>query len=244
MLYILGSSSSDGIQRTNTPFILPSHLAPAIMAKTPINILCIGDSLTVGSPSMHPYGLTAASPAMHPYAVKLKERLEEAFPEYDVEYEVDGKEGDQVTQGVFLKRVAMSWAVADRRFDWTIVLGGSNDLTRNKRAGDIIEALQGIWDIPLSEGGKVLAMTIPECRANTKKTNDQRNEVNTAIKEYSNPNFFFFDLCEAIPYHAMDVIERSRYWDKDGVHLSREGYDLMGEMVADELIRIMTSLPI
>ncbi|KAI1079605.1 SGNH hydrolase-type esterase domain-containing protein [Whalleya microplaca] len=213
------------------------------MAKIPINILCVGDSLTVGSPSMHPYGLTATSPAMHPYTVKLKERLEEAFPEYDVEYEVDGKEGDQVTQGGFLKRVALSWAVADRPFDWTIVLGGSNDITWNKQASDIIEALQETWDIPLSEGGKVLALTIPESRTNAKKINDRRSEVNTAIKKYSSPNFFFFDLCEAIPYHAMDVMERSRYWDKDGVHLSREGYDLMGEIIADELIRIMTSLP-
>lgn len=33
--------------------------------------------------------------------------------------------------------------------------------------------------------------------------------------------------------------DRAKYWEMDGVHLSAAGYDLMGEKVAEELIRIM-----
>ncbi|CAJ2503868.1 Uu.00g112620.m01.CDS01 [Anthostomella pinea] len=200
------------------------------MAKVPFNILCIGDSLTAGSPSLHPY------------ALKLKEKLEGALPHYDVECDVQGREGDQVTQGGFDKRLETSWAVADRPFDWTIVLGGSNDLTWNKKAEDVIAALENTWDIALTEGGRVLAMTVPEYRAKIQRINDRRDEVNKAIMAHSHPRFYTLDLHKAIPYHAMSDEDRERYWDSDGVHLTAAGYDLMGEKVAEGLIRIIKSI--
>ncbi|KAI1339348.1 SGNH hydrolase-type esterase domain-containing protein [Xylariaceae sp. FL0016] len=203
----------------------------AIAIKTPFNILCVGDSLTTGSPSLKPY------------ALKLKQKLEEAFPTWDVDCDVQGKEGDQVTQGGFDKRIQTSWAVSDRPFDWTIVLGGSNDLTWNKNAPDIIEALQQAWDVALSEGGKVLALTVPEYRAKVQKICDRRQDVNKAILTYSLPNFYKFDLFEALPYHSMEEADRARYWDEDGVHLTADGYDLMGEKVAEALIQIINTYP-
>lgn len=80
--------------------------------KTPFRILCFGDSLTDGYP------------AAHPYAGKLVEKLEAAFPLYDVQVEVDGLPGDQV-QGNFLRRMQKQWARNTQGFDWTIVLGGT-----------------------------------------------------------------------------------------------------------------------
>ncbi|KAI0476080.1 SGNH hydrolase-type esterase domain-containing protein [Xylariaceae sp. FL0804] len=197
------------------------------MAKTPFRILCVGDSLTVGAPSLRPY------------AARLRERLEEAFPTLDVECDVQGREGDQVTQGGFDRRIETSWAVADRPFDWTIVLGGSNDLTWNKKPEAIVPALEQAWDLALSEGCRVLAMTVPEYRARIAKISDRRDAVNRAVMAFDRPGFFKFDLFQAIPYHALDEADRTRYWDGDGVHLTAAGYDLMGDKVADFLIPVI-----
>lgn len=60
-----------------------------------LNILCIGDSLTAGS--------TAGTE--HPYAQRLKSRLEQAFPDHEIDCQVEGKHGDQVTQGGFEERI-------------------------------------------------------------------------------------------------------------------------------------------
>ncbi|KAH9988701.1 hypothetical protein F4779DRAFT_610861 [Xylariaceae sp. FL0662B] len=37
----------------------------------------------------------------------------------------------------------------------------------------------------------------------------------------------------------MAPAERPKYWEQDGVHMTAAGYDLMGEKVAEGLIRIM-----
>lgn len=66
------------------------------MSKTPLSILCFGDSLTAGYP------------AGQPYAAKLKEKLEDAFRDHlfsCVEYEVDGVPGDLVTRGSYIDRM-------------------------------------------------------------------------------------------------------------------------------------------
>lgn len=47
-----------------------------------------------------------------------------------------------------------------------------------------------------------------------------------------------FDLEAAIPFWSMREEERSRYWDDD-VHLSAEGYGLMGEKVAARLVELI-----
>ncbi|KAI0018075.1 SGNH hydrolase-type esterase domain-containing protein [Xylariomycetidae sp. FL0641] len=200
------------------------------MSKRPFSILCVGDSLTAGSPSLHPY------------ALKLAQKLEEAFPDLDVECDVQAREGEQVTQGGFDKKIEGSWAVADRPFDWTIILGGSNDLNWNKQPSEIMAALERAWDLVLSEGGKVLAMTIPEYKAQVQKITDRREQVNTAILAYTHPRCYKFDLFKALPYHATEDADRTRYWDKDGIHLTADGYDFLGEAVAAELTRIIRTL--
>ncbi|KAI1371690.1 SGNH hydrolase [Hypoxylon crocopeplum] len=203
------------------------------MTRTPLRILCFGNSLTAGYP------------AGQPYAEKLKEKLEEAFQGHGfggVEYEVEGEPGDLVTRGNFVPRMQDSWRIALKHkqpYDWTIVLGGTNDLGWGCAVDDIVAGLKRTWDIPLSKGKKVLALTIPDTRARYKNIKECRDEVNTAIKEYKRKNFFYFDLNKAVPYHDMVPSDRPKYWNMDGVHLTAEGYNLMGEKIAEELIRII-----
>ncbi|KAI2606552.1 SGNH hydrolase [Hypoxylon sp. NC1633] len=198
-----------------------------------LRILCFGDSLTAGFP------------AGRPYAERLREKLDQAFRGHGysaVECEVDGVPGDLVTKGSYAERMQEALRVAARhkeRYDWTIVLGGTNDLGWGCDEELIIQGLKRTWDFPLSKGCKVLTLTIPDTRAKFREIQERREKVNKAIREYKKQNVFYFDLNTALPYHDMPPADRPKYWNMDGVHLTADGYDLMGEKIADELIRIM-----
>ncbi|KAI1180648.1 GDSL-like Lipase/Acylhydrolase [Nemania sp. FL0916] len=196
-------------------------------AEAPLRILCFGDSLTSGYP------------VDHPYAERLAQKIREAFPGRRLKCEDEGMPGDLVTTGQFVSRMQMSWSLARHPYDWTIVLGGTNDLGWGRPADAVIEALKGVWDIPLSKGGKVLALTIPETARKFSTIIERRDEVNEFIKTYEKENFFHFDLHKELPYHAMSPEDRAKYWNPDGLHLQAAGYDLMGEKIADALIRIL-----
>ncbi|KAI1430127.1 GDSL-like Lipase/Acylhydrolase [Xylaria sp. FL1777] len=193
----------------------------------PLRILCFGDSLTYG----YPMG--------HSYALMLADKIQQAFPGRRVECEVEGLPGDLVTDGQYLPRMEASWALAQHPYDWTIVLGGTNDLGWGKEAEHIIEGLKRVWDIPLVNGSKVLGLTILETAGTFPSITERRNEVNDAIRSYEEENFFHFDLFKELPYHDMTPEDRVKYWNPDGVHLQAAGYDFMGEKIGDALVRIL-----
>ncbi|KAI1799088.1 SGNH hydrolase [Daldinia bambusicola] len=200
------------------------------MSRKTLRILCFGNSLTSGFP------------VGKPYAEKLAEKLEEALLGHgygEIQYHVEGLPGDLVTRGSYLDRMKNSWKNRSNFYDWTIVLGGTNDLGWGCPVEDIVAGLKRTWEIPLSKGSKVLALTIPDTRARYKGVNERRDEVNTAIKEYKKPNFFYYDLYNAIPYHDMEPSDRPKYWQMDGLHLTEAGYDLMGERISTELVKLI-----
>ncbi|KAI0402032.1 GDSL-like Lipase/Acylhydrolase [Xylaria palmicola] len=197
-------------------------------AGPPLRILCFGDSLTDG----YPVG--------NPYAERLGQKIQAAFPGRRVEYHVEGLPGDLVTSGgQYFNRMQMSWAAAPHPFDWTIVLGGTNDLGWGRPTGQIIQSLERVWDIPLSKGGKVLALTVIETGGHFPTVDKKRDELNNDIRSYKKENFFCFDLFKEFPYHALSPEDRSKYWATDRVHLTEAGYDLLGEKIADGLVRIL-----
>ncbi|KAI0485211.1 GDSL-like Lipase/Acylhydrolase [Xylariaceae sp. FL0804] len=202
-----------------------------------LRILCFGNSLTAGFP------------ADHPYALKLRKELERENkrdgggllpPGTDgVECVVEGLPGDLVTRGTFIERMEIAWHLAEEPFDWTIVLGGTNDLGWGVQPEQVIEGLKRTWDIPLSKGGKVLALTIPETKSQAEPLVARRRVINEAIQSYEKTGFFHFDLHAALPRHSLPPDERARLWEPDGVHLKAAGYDEMGTLIAGALTRIL-----
>lgn len=158
-----------------------SSAPPAAKPRPTLRILCLGDSLTSGylasTPTQHP----------HPYAARLAAVLSPAFPSLAVVADVDGVPGDGAA------RIARR---AERRFltrgggtpyDWTVVLGGTNDvLLRGAGARDVFEALRGVWGVPLSKGGRVLACTVPESgdEEGDRRARDEREELNGLIRSH------------------------------------------------------------
>lgn len=63
--------------------------------------------------------------------------------------------------------------------------------------------------------------------------------INTYIsRANSQGNSYNFDLYSKIPYATLDEAERDRLWD-DGLHLTREGYKMMGNVIGVRLFEIL-----
>ena len=48
------------------------------------------------------------------------------------------------------------------------------------------------------------------------------------------------DLCSAVPYFAMDEAKQDLIWD-DGLHLTEDGYEMMGNAIAAHLLELLKS---
>lgn len=49
------------------------------------------------------------------------------------------------------------------------------------------------------------------------------------------------DLCNAVPYFALEEVKRDDIWD-DGLHLTEEGYKMMGDAIAGHMIGLLQSV--
>jgi ribosome-binding factor A len=70
----------------------------------------------------------------------------------------------------------------------TIADGRCSDIGWGYSADEVLQALEKVWDIPLSEGAKVLALTVPEIRFKDDDLDKRRNDINEAIKSYKEHN--------------------------------------------------------
>ncbi|GFF51370.1 hypothetical protein IFM46972_09281 [Aspergillus udagawae] len=195
-----------------------------------LSILCFGDSLTAG---YYHFGCD-----YHPYALTLKAKLEAAFPTTTFIVDEDGLPGDLVIgpAGEFLPRVQAKF---DRsNYDWVIILGGTNDLGRGYQASKIYPALQEVWEVALHNGANVLALTVPECSVVSTTLDRRRNEVNSSILAHKAEGFHAFDLHGKLPYRNAAEDFREEIWD-DGLHLTAEGYKLVGEVVGEHLTALL-----
>jgi len=106
----------------------------------------------------------------------------------------------------------------------------------------IFAGLQTTWSLALASSPttKLLALTVPETAYKSSKLERNRNELNKLILEHEQERFYSFDLKSALPYYTMDEERREQIWD-DGLHLTDNGYDFMGELIAERLLELLTS---
>lgn len=98
-----------------------------------LRILCFGDSLTAG--------YTMCGYEHHPYADHLRTSLEHMLNSSDVQVEVAGLSGDQV-QGQYLRRIKAKCPISkEPKYDWIIIMGGTNDLGWGQQPETIYEGL-------------------------------------------------------------------------------------------------------
>lgn len=172
---------------TNRRTDLPNHSATSppkpTRPKPTLRILCFGDSLSSGY----------SSAADHPYATRLTTVLSRAFPSLNIDAQVDGLPGDVVVclpgGSRFLRRIEPKFLTrgGGTPYDWTVVLGGTNDLAFQYGADRIFAGLRDVWAVPLSKGGRVLACTVPEAGikgAVGERAKKRRDELNDLIRNH------------------------------------------------------------
>lgn len=66
----------------------------------------------------------------------------------------------------------------------------SSDIAFNIEGEEILEAFKKIWDIPLSHGSKVLALTVPRASIDSRNGSlvERRNNLNNLVKEHKADN--------------------------------------------------------
>ncbi|CAF2951003.1 unnamed protein product, partial [Rotaria sp. Silwood2] len=131
-------------------------------------------------------------------------------------------------------------------YDWIIVLGGINDLAYKRSAETIFnQGLKQIYDMILQRKNlniKLSVMTIIEngFYAPESTYDKQRQILNDMIRNYvkncqDQNRICLIDIDKYINYHSnKDINQRDTIWD-DYVHLTPDGYDLMGKIIFEEI---------
>mmetsp|Transcript_27283 Transcript_27283/g.71916 ORF Transcript_27283/g.71916 Transcript_27283/m.71916 type:complete len:374 (-) Transcript_27283:229-1350(-) len=184
------------------------------------SILCLGDSLTAG----YINGNGAV-----PYSTRLKQRLKQlgARPTI-VNAGVPGETTSQITQRlVKLLRQGGS-------FDLIPILAGTNDILTLASPDKIFEDIEHLHQLAWEANAKTIVMTLPHLclPANPRCATfeENRRELNKRLLHFakSNPHrAIFIDVATKIPRSTKHL------WAKDGVHLSRQGYEEFGLLIAE-----------
>jgi acyl-CoA thioesterase-1 len=186
-----------------------------------ITIVCLGDSLTVGyqNPFLDPIKVEET-----PYTDILEEKMGSRIKIYN-----KGLCGE-LTRDMLHR---FEHDVISHQPDYVIILGGSNDLGWNFPPREIYKNLVEMYKQAKAAGIKPIACTIPSIL----RFDDlipPRKKLNILIKEYCKKNHI---MCIDL-FSALSNIKTGRLreeFSSDGLHLSKEGYEVMGETIYKEL---------
>jgi lysophospholipase L1-like esterase len=141
-------------------------------------------------------------------------------------------------------------------YDLVIILGGTNDLAFKSRDPDgparIFQALEECYNHVLDSGSSLLCLTVPERNIDTqvsavaKIAKAARVTLNNLIIEFvenhqpggeeGQSSVFLLDLAREVPFTCDDTDKDGdddvRLWSTDGLHMTAEGYDHVGEKLA------------
>lgn len=197
---------------------------------TPIRILCFGASITAGWSQL--------GRRYYPYARTLEAHLKEALPNEHFSIQVDGLPGDTVLQGEYMKRLRSLVSTATSPYDWIIVQGGGNDLCFLREPKEILEGLKEVWKIAFDEGSKVIALTVTKTVNQSEQSARRYDALNELIVSEEHEKLYSVDVSRMLPPATMDNVI-SKIYERDGVHLGKKGYEMMGDAIASSLVEMI-----
>jgi lysophospholipase L1-like esterase len=217
-------------------------LTPSVSGE--LRILAFGASLVEGYTN---YGLT-----FHPFTIALQQKLAVLCPAQNIVVDVNGQSGDRVLEslgGTYLYRLQASAPPpngdAPPKYDLVIILGGTNDLgyliTQDDCPVVIMEGLRKCYQHILSAGSGLVCLTVPERSLDEQtsmiavKGRNARLHLNELIEAYvrdegqqrdDKTKVHLWDMARSAPY------SNDKLWSSDGLHMSKTGYDFVGEEIA------------
>ena len=197
---------------------------------TPIRILCFGASITAG--------WTQLGLRYHPYATTLTAHLQAAHPEQRFSVQVDGLPGDTVVQGQYGPRLRALMG-GGAKYDWVIVQGGGNDLQCGREPGEIVGALREVWGVGVEAGARVVALTVTKTVGEGEGLARRYDVLNALIVGEECEGLYSVDVAGKLPPATVENVVVGKIYDRDGIHLGKKGYEMMGDMIASALLEIM-----
>lgn len=196
-------------------------------------ILCFGDSLTAGYQApgpTHPRGEET------PYGLVLQERIGNRAL-----VEISGICGEVTGEMVLRFRAD----VLDRRPQWVIILGGTNDLGWNAEPAEIMRNLTKMYELARAASIVPVPVTVPSIRVDMDKDNpevgswlaahiERRQRLNALIADYAvRKGVPWFDLFTATAEPESMMLAEP--YSNDGLHLTTSGYRLFGRLLYEQL---------
>jgi lysophospholipase L1-like esterase len=197
---------------------------------TQIKILCIGDSHTAGYPFFDPqFGGNPRSS----YEYYLNLLLSNQFPNVSFVLDNQGICG-QVTYEI----VQRYRNLINFRYDLVIFWGGANDIAVGYPVDDIWNNLKSACKLTVGKPFRVVLITIPPM--NWPGIGQKIIELNDRIDNYNKLG----KCLSADVYGALEKNDelKSQFDAGDGVHLSIEGYEKVGEVIFNSIRRYLTDL--
>ena len=198
---------------------------------TPIRILCFGASITAG---WNQLGLR-----YHPYSNTLEARLKEALPDSHFSIQVDGLPGDTVLEGQYTKRLHSLMRTATAAYDIIIIQGGGNDLIFCREPDEILDGLKDVWRIAYDAGSKVVALTVTKTVGANDVLARKYDALNRLVVGVEHEKLYSVDVSNMLPPATKENVVVGKIYDRDGVHLGKKGYEMMGEAIASSLIKMI-----
>ncbi|GBF97724.1 hypothetical protein Rsub_10888 [Raphidocelis subcapitata] len=223
-----------------------------------VRVLAMGDSLTEGYYSQ--------GKAFHPYALKLRELLAgELAGSCRLVLQERGHSGERVMPSMQarLRRALEEAAQNGERYDFVLLLGGTNDIGTRASGPEVLTTLASMHEAAAAAGARAAAMTLPPF--NTQLPADRAEayaELNSGLRlRWGLPGApppagpALGGAREAglaaavapadggggapagsllVDLEALLPVSAAELWD-DHIHLSPAGYDLVGEALFEAL---------
>jgi len=188
-----------------------------------ICILCFGDSLTAGTPGHDPM---FGGQEQFQYAYWLV-KMAKSEGWKSITFTNHGVPGDLAKS---MPR-RLTRAVMSDKFDFAIILAGSNDLGWDYAPFSVFSSLRELWNISINAGIKTISCTIPPIGMDYPPIQSGQRELNRmVVNEAETRN----DLVCADVFSALadekGLLPR-KYDSGDGLHLNIEGYRCLGEAI-------------
>ena len=202
--------------------------------KKELTIICLGDSLTAGSPGFSGYG-TWRGNIKSQYEYWLEQRILADFPDLDLEIINFGVGGNTLWQMLYRFKNDVLRIVPEP--DIVILMGGINDiLGHGSHEPGVIKDLEELYDAIVESDAYLVPVEIGPCTVThryierIKKSNEGIHKLATLME------IPFVPLYTALQDDS-GIGLRKEFDIGDGVHYSVKGYEKIGNTIYESVIK-------